>query len=428
MTGRRQEAIYDLPLRQFGTDCHWHVQSLADAAFVMGGGTPDTGIAEFWNPPEIPWATPTDITGTQGNEIRTTERSISEAGLKQSTLVPSNSVLMTSRATIGVAKINRVPMAINQGFAALCPKEGYSTEYLFHLLDVLRPTLLRLGAGTTFLEASRREIRKVRLRMPDTNEQQRIAAALKLADDAIVRANVEWQAARKLKSALLSELLQTGLPGKHAKIVQSKKLKHPKGWTVAKLGKCGEWTAGGTPDRATKSFYEGSIPWVKSGEVNYCVVTETEEHLSEEGVSQTTCGVLPAGTLLIAMYGAGVTRGKVALLGIPASTNQAVAAFNGHAGIENEFVYYWFELNYQRVRSWAAGSNQDNLSGFLLKGLPIALPDHDEQMQIVKILKASDSAISALSEKIEALETVKRSLVQNLLTGKLRLPQDTAHA
>jgi hypothetical protein len=166
--------------------------------------------------PEIPWATPTDITGTEGNEIRITERSISTAGLKQSTLVPENSVLMTSRATIGAAKINRVPMAINQGFAALCAKEGHSAEYLFHLLEILRPTLIRLGAGTTFLETSRREIRKVQVRVPDEDEQRRIAAALKLADDAIQKARAEMDAARQLRRSAAFEMLEKGMPGRHA--------------------------------------------------------------------------------------------------------------------------------------------------------------------------------------------------------------------
>ncbi len=428
MTARPRDVIYELPLKQFDANCAWAIHSIGQLADVLGGGTPDTGVIDFWEPPEIPWATPTDITGTEGNEIRVTERSISTAGLKQSTLVPENSVLMTSRATIGAAKINRVPMAINQGFAALCAKEGHSAEYLFHLLEILRPTLIRLGAGTTFLETSRREIRKVQVRVPEGDEQRRIAAALKLADDAIQKARAELDATRAVKKSLLNELLEKGLPGRHSSFIETKRLCYPESWTLTKLKKCGVWSAGGTPDRENIGYYEGSIPWVKSGEVNYSVIVETEEHLSEDGANQTTCGVLPVGTLLIAMYGAGVTRGRVALLGIPASTNQAVSAFNGHDGVENEFIYYWFERNYERVRAWAAGSNQDNLSGHLLKNLQIALPDHDEQIEIVKLLKAADGATCTIQKTLDALMELKRSLLQNLLTGKIRIPEGAIHA
>lgn len=272
-------------------------------------------------------------------------------------------------------------------------------------------------------------VKKLPVRFPTcVDEQRRIAAAIKLADDAIQKARAELDATRALKRSLLNELLEKGLPGCHSSFIETKRLSYPESWTLTKLKKCGTWSAGGTPDRENVGYYEGSIPWVKSGEVNYSVIVETEEHLSEDGAKQTTCGVLPVGTLLIAMYGAGVTRGRVALLGIQASTNQAVATFNGHEGVENEFVYYWFERNYERVRAWAAGSNQDNLSGYLLKNLQIALPNHDEQIEIVKVLKAADSAICAIQDRVATLLELKRSLLQNLLTGKIRIPEGAIHA
>ena len=101
MSHLKRGVIYKLPLTRFPEDCDWAVEPLARTANILGGGTPDTEVTDIWEPPEIPWATPTDITGTEGNEIVSTARYISEAGLKQSTLIPENSVLMTSRATIG---------------------------------------------------------------------------------------------------------------------------------------------------------------------------------------------------------------------------------------------------------------------------------------------------------------------------------------
>lgn len=272
-----------------------------------------------------------------------------------------------------------------------------------------------------------RDYQRLMLPWPEVDEQRRIATALKLANDAIQKAQAELDATRTVKKSLLNELLEKGLPGRHSSFIETKRLCYPESWTLTKLKKCGVWSAGGTPDRENIGYYEGSIPWVKSGEVNYSVIVETEEHLSEDGANQTTCGVLPVGTLLIAMYGAGVTRGRVALLGIPASTNQAVSAFNGRDGVENEFIYYWFERNYERVRAWAAGSNQDNLSGHLLKNLQISLPDHDEQIEIVKLLKAADGATSTTQKTVDALMELKSSLLQNLLTGKIRIPEGAIH-
>jgi type I restriction enzyme S subunit len=307
-------------------------------------------------------------------------------------------------------------------------KDGIDSDYLFYVLESLYPFNNTATIGGAIPHLDKRLLAMLALATPGFEEQRRIAAALKLADDAIQKARAELDATRALKRSLLNELLEKGLPGRHSSFIETKRMSYPESWTLTKLKKCGTWSAGGTPDRENVGYYEGSIPWVKSGEVNYSVIVETEEHLSEDGAKQTTCGVLPVGTLLIAMYGAGVTRGRVALLGIQASTNQAVATFNGHEGVENEFVYYWFERNYERVRAWAAGSNQDNLSGYLLKNLQIALPNHDEQIEIVKVLKAADSAICAIQDRVATLLELKRSLLQNLLTGKIRIPEGAIHA
>jgi len=335
---------------------------------------------------------------------------------------------MSVRAPVGDINRANQEYAIGRGLAALI-STGTDPDFLYYGLHRWRTSFQRLGQGSTFEAITARQLRQVVVGLPsDQEEQRRIAAALKLADEAIKKTRRELDATRGLKKSLLNELMEKGLPGRHLTFVQTKRFAYPESWNLTRLKKCGTWSAGGTPDRDVVGYYEGSIPWVKSGEVKYSIIMETEEHLSEDGAKQTTCGVLPRGTLLIAMYGAGVTRGRVALLGVEASTNQAVATFNGHDGIENEFVYYWFERNYERVRAWAAGSNQDNLSGHLLKNLQIAIPGHDEQVEIVKPLKTADAAICAIRERVDALMEMKRSFVQNLLTGKIRIPEGGIHA
>jgi type I restriction enzyme, S subunit len=306
-------------------------------------------------------------------------------------------------------------------------ESGYSTKWVFYWLQTndAKAAIVKAVEGAHLVP---RQFKRIELPSCSPTDQASHLSLIELADDAINMARVELNATQELKRSLLSGLLVRGLPGRHSEIIETKQLTYPADWKLTKLKKCGTWSAGGTPDREAVAYYEGSIPWVKSGEVNYCTITATEEHLSEEGAKLTTCGLMPVGTLLIAMYGAGVTRGRVALLGVEASTNQAVASFNGHEGVENEFIYYWFEYNYQRVRAWAAGSNQDNLSGFLLKSLPIAMPDHDEQIEIVKPLKAADAAIRAVDERIKVLQRLKCTLLQNLFTGKIRIPKGIVHA
>jgi len=266
-----------------------------------------------------------------------------------------------------------------------------------------------------------RDYLQVDLPRPCPDEQQAIADSLRLVDESIRAATAEFTNALRLKTALLQQLFTKGQPGRHQQFKQTKLGEIPEEWEVLKLKKCGKWGTGGTPDRENKSFWNGTIPWVKSGEVNYCLIKDSEENITDAGAASINGDLLPAGTLLIAMYGAGITRGKAALLGTDAYVNQAIAFFKGDNLTDNEWRLYWFERNYERVRAFAGGSNQDNLSLYLLKNIEIARPKPPEQVYSVNLLKSASGTIAALQSKIEALQRLKSSLLQNLLTGRIRL-------
>ena len=105
----------------------------------------------------------------------------------------------------------------------------------------------------------------------------------------------------------------------------------PESWVIESINGHFSVTSGGTPSRRTPMFWtSGTIPWVKTTEINYCVIQETEEHITQAGLDQSAAKLLPPETLLLAMYGQGVTRGRVAILGIEATCNQACAAINPH--------------------------------------------------------------------------------------------------
>ena len=135
----------------------WQDLTLADVATIAGGGTPSRKERAYWNG-DIPWATPTDVTGLSGRAISETDAMITEAGLASSsaTVLPPDSLLMTTRATIGACAINRVPMATNQGFQNLVPKQSTGVEFLYYLIQHHKRRLKRLAAGSTFLELSKR--------------------------------------------------------------------------------------------------------------------------------------------------------------------------------------------------------------------------------------------------------------------------------
>ena len=187
----------------------WMAMNLSDIATVVGGGTPRRSQQAFWNG-DVPWATPTDVTGLHGRTIGETAASITGAGLTSSsaTLLPPNSLLMTTRATIGACAINRVPMATNQGFQNLIPCGKLTcVDFLYYLIQYHARRLKQLAAGSTFLEISRRIVRGFRVYLPPLSEQRKIAGILSSMDDEIETSLRSLHTLQIVKTGLTSVLL-----------------------------------------------------------------------------------------------------------------------------------------------------------------------------------------------------------------------------
>ncbi|MFS2089672.1 restriction endonuclease subunit S [Paenarthrobacter nicotinovorans] len=143
-------------------------QSFGDLATVSGGGTPSTKVLEYWDG-DIPWATPTDVTPLQGPFLESTNRMISQAGLSAcaSPLYPADSILMTSRATIGAFAIAQTPMAVNQGFIVVQPADPTLNFWVFHEMRSRVSEFISLANGATFLELSRGNFKKLKVRLAE---------------------------------------------------------------------------------------------------------------------------------------------------------------------------------------------------------------------------------------------------------------------
>lgn len=197
----------------------------------------------------------------------------------------------------------------------------------------------------------------------------------------------------------------------------------PKGWKRFKIGQIAKVASGGTPDRSKEEYWNGHIPWISTSLINFNLITLSEEHITDKGLNGSAAKLFPVGTVLMAMYGQGKTRGKVALLGIEAATNQACAAIiSDDQKVEKKLLFYNLWSRYAEIRSYSNTGNQENLSGGLIKLLPISLPPLAEQRKIAAILTAWDEAIQTARQLLEARQLRKSALMQKLLTGQARLP------
>ena len=172
----------------------------------------------------------------------------------------------------------------------------------------------------------------------------------------------------------------------------------------------------------TKFWTSGTIPWVKTTEINYRVIETTQEFITEEGLNNSAAKLLPKGTLLAAMYGQGVTRGRVGILGIDAAANQACAAITPHdeKQILTWFLYYYLQYHYQDLRELGHGANQRNLNMDLIKSFPLSYPEAAEQQSIVDSLSVLDKKLLLIEQTRGLLEELFRTLLHQLMTGEVR--------
>lgn len=186
----------------------WDNLAINQIGEVVSGGTPDTGILDYWGG-EIAWCTPSDITALSSVYISSTRKTITQSGLKDSSakLIPPNSIMVCTRATIGDCAINTVPVTTSQGFKSLVPTNKHKAEYLYYLISLNKHQLLRVASGSTFLEVSKYDFEKIDFLLPSLNEQKRIAEVLLACDTELGLLTRKLAALRQQKKGLMQKLL-----------------------------------------------------------------------------------------------------------------------------------------------------------------------------------------------------------------------------
>ena len=199
LTGRRR-----LP----GFKCTMERVRLGNIAQIVGGGTPRTGVAEYWDG-EIRWCTPSDITACRGKYLAETTSNITYQGLKSSAaqLLPPGTLLLCSRATVGEVRIAATEICTNQGFKSLVCGDRVNNEYLYYAIPMMKPRMVEKASGSTFLELSKKDAESLELYLPPFDEQVAIASVFSDMDAEIEALERRRYKTRLLKQGMMQELL-----------------------------------------------------------------------------------------------------------------------------------------------------------------------------------------------------------------------------
>ena len=186
------------------------------------------------------------------------------------------------------------------------------------------------------------------------------------------------------------------------------------------LGDIATISSGGTPSRTKPEYWNGNIPWVKTTQIQNCIINEcdVDEWITEEGLKKSSAKMIPAGTILMAMYGQGKTRGQVSILSFDASINQACAAIVLRRGLYRDLIYQSLLASYTRIRNMSNTGGQENLSAGLIKEITLHLPPLPEQKAIADLLSTWDEAIEKTERLIQTKEKRFKSLVQDLISQR----------
>lgn len=319
-----------------------------------------------------------------------------------------------SRALIGkCALIDRNYNATFGAFMALFRSQH--GKYLYQLFsnNVIQEQINR-NCGATINQITSADFNRFLIAFPrNPKEQAAISEALSDVDNLISSLQKLVEKRKAIKQGAMQELLagKKRLPGFSGE------------WSQFRLGEMTEIYSGGTPSTTISEYWGGSIPWMSSGELNNKKIYDVEGRITQKGMQNSSAHLIPKYCVLIGLAGQGKTRGTAAYNYISLCTNQSIAAiYPNDKKFDSLFLYYIIDSMYESLRELSSGDGgRGGLTKGLISNLEIYMPEVPEQRAIAQVLSDMDSEIELLEKKLAKYQQIKQGMMQELLTGRIRL-------
>lgn len=317
--------------------------------------------------------------------------------------------------TKAITAVDVVILKVNQN--------EYSREYINYYLN-FEKTLQRMesfASGSTRQRISRTNLGNVLIAIPPLAEQRKIAAILSSVDEAIEKTKAIIEQTEKVKKGLMQQLLTKGIG--HTKFKKTEIGEIPEEWEVKSISEVAKVVSGGTPSKQISEYWEnGTIPWatptdITSNDNKY--ISTTQLMITESGLRNSSANLLPKGSVLMTSR---ATIGPRCINTVPMATNQGFKSFICDPDVlHNEYLYYLIDKIKDQFIALASGSTFLEISKSAVETFKIPVPPLEEQIEIAKMLSSLDEKLSVEKVKKESLQTIKKALMQVLLTGKVRV-------
>jgi len=371
----------------------WNKCTINDLATVVGGGTPDTTVKSYWGG-DIQWFTPSEI--GKNKYVDFSLRTITRDGLDNSSakLLPLHTILLSSRATVGECSIASNECTTNQGFQSLIAKQC-NIDFLYYLIQTKKKDLIRNACGSTFLEISANEIRKIKVAVPVQNEQEQIAKLLSLIDERIATQNKIIEKLQSLIKGLVDELMTVLLKGKL----------YPFSSFYIKAGE------GGTPTTSVVEYYtEGTIPFIKIEDLSCKYLTNNKDFITELGMQKSSAWLIPSKSVI---YSNGATIGAISINEYPVCTKQGILGIVPNTNINVEYLYLLMSSSYFSKEISRIITEGTMKTAYLkdINHIKCPLPSMAQQKNITNLTSSIEEKLSIEQELLRFLNLQKQYLL-----------------
>ena len=399
----------------------WNTLSVGRIARVIRGASPrPKGDSRYYGG-NIPRLMVADVT-RDGKYVIPKIDFLTETGAQQSRMMPAGTLTIVCSGTVGIPSILAVDACIHDGFLALAEiSDNYDIEYLYYVFSRLQRDFDSVAThGGVFTNLTTSILKEFTILLPPISEQKKIAAILSSVDNAIQATQAMIDQTRRVKQGLMQQLLTRGIG--HTRFKQTEIGEIPEEWLEGTLGDyLKEIKGGGTPSRKKTTYWEGAIPWGSVKDLTGAYLDNTEEYITEEGLKNSASNLIPAGTVIIATR---MALGKVIRFSCDVAINQDLKALYPIKELSSDFLFYWLLLQASLIETLGAGSTVKGIRLESLRALKLMLPPIDEQKKIVAILTGVDEVLNTEQDKMLQLNKIKKGLMQDLLTGRVRVKLD----